>query len=522
MANYTYPAELIDRPQQLLATLGSLWSRTYLSIDQVVSYTQVQVHAAAQHQLAVLELIASMSRFEVPIFHRENWYLLLLRESELNGSAAGLSRFDETDYVFDSELLFDTPARRPLYAFPAPADLTRSPLIMNRITDPSIILTHSIDFALDVQNQALVFRINPFEQPLIAKRDIYENGEVVDREVALWLFRGEFDYQHIWKQFGYVLGLHLKSAKGYRDLMNALMDALVEGPTCRSIEDALSVITGIPLVIEPTETVEVLSTDSAGQLIMTNKNVYRFSSRAVPRVAVGDIVLAGQSLIDAFEVIEFNRGEIGSLAVLSIGKGLLANCYLGDLLFDNKEIPLEVDEDHSSGYTYLKFGLGGFPADVTRFFDDMHERGIIAYESNAPDACATERRVGTLAHLLDKRANRDGEPRAANLPSTINPLKFLVENVLRNHAYVVKIKVSGMGPNALGLYNVRHLYRMLPPQTALILVYEFAAERETIGPEYVLEGDLGYFTALDASDEVSADLVNDSRVSLRMISTTCQ
>ncbi len=521
MAEYTYPTDVLDAPQQLMATLGSFWVRTYLAEDQIMSITLGMAQMTAQAQLDLLELIASMSRFEVPIWHTDNWYFLSVRESAVNSAAVNLAAYNGSR-TFGDGTKFDVPPQSLLYAVPTPANLAEVSLVMNRITNPTAILTNGVDFTLDLKQNAIVFRSNPFENPLFATKTVYEGGEPVDRELALWLFRGQFDFDHIYRQFGYVLGVKLKSSKGYRDLLNGILDSIVHGPTIQAIEQALAVIAGTPLVQEPAETVEVVSSDAAGQLIITDQHVYRYSMQAIPRVAVGDVVKAGDSLVDAFEVIEFNRGTIpASIQALAIGKGLLSGCFYGDLIFDNKDVPLEVDETHPSGYTYLKFGLGGFPADVQEFFDEVHARGIAQREAMPDNACAVQFRVGTLAHLLDKRKQPDGEPKAGNLPSTINPLQFLVQNVLRNNAYLVRIKVSGMGPDAMGLYNVRHLRRVVPPHTAMLLLYEFEPPADTINANLVTDT-VETFTALEpVQDTVGAGLVTD-RVGLRMIGGTCQ
>lgn len=523
MPEFVFPNTICDQPRKLLAALGSFWARTYLGKDQVLSFTQASAQVATQTHLDLLELIASMSRFNVPIWHRDNWYLLLIKESERNGVSVNLPRFDDPALRFDeSNLHFDQPLDSELHSFPIPANMVHVPTAMNRITNPTVLWTNTLDYTLDATRQAIVFRQNPFDNPFFAVRPIYESGEIVDREAAIWLFRGEFDFATIYQQFGYVLGLKLKSSRGYRDLVNAIMDAMVNGPTAISTEQAVATIAGIPLVQETSETVEVVSSDKISQLIVTDKHVYRFSMRATPAVAVGDVVTVGQSLVDAFDVYEFNRGELpDALKSLAVGRGLLAGCFYGDLIFDNREVPLEVDEQHPSGHTYVKFGLGGFPADVAAFFDEVHSRGVIAYEGRETGECAPSVRVGTLAHLLDTRVNRDGEPRARNLPATINPLKFLVENILRNNAYVIRIKIAGMGPDAVGLYNVRHLRRTLPPHTALILIYEFEAAPDTVSADTVDEA-VGTFHGINVTDPVSENLVSERPIGLRMISGTCQ
>jgi hypothetical protein len=79
-----------------------------------------------------------------------------------------------------------------------------------------------------------------------------------------------------------------------------------------------------------------------------------------------------------------------------------------------------------------------------------------------------------------------------------------------------------MGTNALGLYNVRQLYRLVPPHTALLFVYEFDVTQDIVPVDIVREGSLGYFSALEVTDAVVDGLIPVDRVGLRMISTTCQ
>src|SRR5690606_17803300 len=115
---------------------------------------------------------------------------------------------------------------------------------------------------------------------------------------------------------------------------------------------------------------------------------------------------------------QFQRGQVpAELRAVELGRGWLAAGFVGGLTFENKDVPLVVESD--GVYTRLSWELGGWDQDVRRFFDQLHARGL----ANPP----------TLAQLLDRRTNPAGEPTAANLPATINPLAFLVANVLRNH-----------------------------------------------------------------------------------------
>lgn len=530
---YVYPQGVYDTASNLLGAMGTFWSQVYAHRDQVESFVLGKALVESQTQLDTMELIASLSRFTVPIYHRDNWYALTLRESERNDAQTALLKYDAAGLTYDATRRYDVPENRTAHAFPAPPDLADVRMIFNRFTSPSIGWTSGADFVLD--GNALVLRINPFTDDRVTKRPVYRDGVIVDQECVLWLFRGAFDYQTVYRQFGYILGTRLKSSAGYRDLMNTVLDAIIGGTTRKQIVAAFSAITGIPTVREDEETVEDIARDHTYRLIITDKHVYRFEASAMPTVAVGDVVHAGDTLVDALQFFEFNRGITpAELKGLAIGRGLLASCFLGDLVFANQEVPLEVITNDPSGCTKLQFSLGGIPTDVAKFFDELHQRGVAAA---APvDACydgpvvrhrdsegvAVDLRLGTLAHYLDRRPVKEGEPAAGNLPTTINPLQFLVSNVLRNNAFVVRIRVSHLGPEGLGLQNVRLLRKITPPHTAMIVVVELTATPESVTVDRVTE-QISTFTATEPQhDSVPADLVNDRRITIRVVSGSCQ
>jgi hypothetical protein len=338
------------------------------------------------------------------------------------------------------------------------------------------------------------------------------------------------------------------------------------------LDSAIAAICGVPVSVGPSETVEVIDIDNHGLLIVTDKASYRFPETAAPRVVVGQTILAGSQLVYGVDVHEFFVGNSylrpadqsvvccpppnnalasnaweslateadedllldpnaeqcvpvrKTIAALALDSGFLSSCFYGDLVFENKDVPLQVNTAHPSGYTYVQFQLGGHPADVAQFFDEVHVRGITAYEQQqqAQADCAPKLKRGTLAHLLDKRVNSATEPTESNLPKTINPLRFLIENVLRNNVFVVRISVSALGLNRLGLYNVRYLRQLLPPQTAMIVIFELAADKDNITPNLLAET-VAFFTGMDPQyDEVPVNLVSDLGTTARLVSGNCQ
>jgi hypothetical protein len=517
---YVYPGTPYDRPHTFLATLGSFWASTYKAQDQMETYAELNVQLEAQNHLLLLETAACVARSKIPLFHTENWHLLQLKTSDLDAGNSRLVRFDGATRL-DGSAQFDRPQATDQYAFPLPPNLVSAPLIMNRITNPSRIWTQNVDYVVDTARQLLIFRDNPLTDPLVAIRPLVEDGIIIDQEAGLWLFRGQFDWQYAYDHFGYVLGIKMASSQGYKELLNALFDGLVGGLTGSRLRRALAAMTGTPLVVEPTETVELVEVGCDKVLVATDKNAYQFNGRCVPLVAAGDVVHAGDPLTDVLTIHEFNRGDLPEdLLALALGRGFLASCFYGELVFENREVPLVVDEDHRSGYTYCRFALGGQPLEVTQFFDDMHARGVAAIP---PATCDNEgARRGTLAHLLDTRAKLISETKAANLPATINPLRFLITNVLRNNAFVVRIKASGMGRGRVGLYNTRHLRKLLPPHAAMLLLIDLHAGEDRVGPSSISEC-TSWFTAMNPlTDAVPASRVTERRPRVRLISGTCQ
>ena len=613
-ADFVYPGSDLDQSEILLSVLGSFWYRTYTGSDQLQSYAIGTAALVSQNYKNVLETARVMSRFEIPLFHEEHLFPIAIRKSQLNTTATNAVLFDSPEYSFSGELLFDGAAQAGVFSFPAPQKMVRVEKLFNKITHPTVALSSDVDFFIDTQRRAIVFAEDPFENPGFLKRAVTLDGKD-DQELVLWGFSGKFDYEWVYKQFAYALGIYLKTSENYKTLMNAVFDSLVRGGlTANNLDLAVSAVCGIPVVIEPQEKVEVVEYDARGVLIVTDKNVYKYNESVTPVVKPDDIVLGGTQLVRGFEVNEFfvgnsyfaNDGAVvrpdvtkylstnsydkiatevledeiildrssvcpprrKELAALALDNSFLSTCFLGDLVFENKEFPLFVNTEHESGYTYVHFPLDGFPADVRRFFDEVHARGIelakldkipcftdaieyptisdfpargrfgpVYYAADtqkyyewSPENAYTEivrlpvvKKLGTLAHMLDKRKNPSSEPTAENLPREINPMRFLIENVLRNNVFVVRIDVRALGQNRLGLYNIRHLRQVLPPHTAMIVLFELGAQPDKILAEELITEANTNFTGIEpVLDTIDETLVRDNGATLTRLSGTCQ
>jgi hypothetical protein len=567
---FVYPGSDLDRSRNLIALLGSFWAKNYAGIDQLHSYVDAVGETVTQSYRNLLEVVSGLSRFDVPLFHEESLVAVTLRKSELNSGLTNRALFDRSAQTIDGTLQFDRPLQGEFFAFPLPPKLVDVAHFFNRVAFPTAALAKNIDFIIDIERSAIIFAANPFNNPAFIRRPLERDGRT-DEEITLWGFCGRYDYNYVFEQFAYAVSLSLKTSQGAKDLMNAVTTGLVDGgATAKMLDTALAAICGIPVTVDPHEVVEEVRYDNHGLFIATDRNVYRFAMRAAPLVVVGQSLPAGSYLVRGFDVSEFHTsnnyssaentqdviccpapvkilsggdgdllteaGESFSLnlpeiscrvprpdiSALALDSGFLSACFYGDLVFENKDVPLEIDAEHPSGFTYVKFGLGGLPADVERFFDELHMRGIQA-ALLPPDPCFPGRRLGTLAQLLDRRAQPDGQPTAQHLPQTINPLKFLVENVLRNNVFVVRIFVPALGQNHLGLYNIRHLRQLIPPQTAMLVVFELAVDLDTLRAEDHITESVHTFTGMNRlADTIPDTLIRDIGATARLISGTCQ
>lgn len=526
MQTFFYPSSDLDDVRELLNVLGSFWENTYDAKDQLHAFTKAIAAGVAQTQLNLLETVASLSRFEVPIFHTENWYPIVLRKSELNKTPVNTYKFDEPGLVFDGAGMgsFDATTARNVFAFPVAENLVRTCQLFDRILFPTIGLVQDIDFI--IQESSLVFVQNPFDLAQFPKKLIYKDGAIVDEEIVVWAFKAQLDYGTLFSQFAYALNIKVKSSENAKAFVNAIISGLLEGSaTITVLDQALSALFDIPITRESEETVEVVTLDNNGLIIATDKHVYRFLPSATPVVTVGQVLQKNAPLVAGFEVVELNRGIVpDSIKALALDNGFTAACFYGDLVFENHDVPLEVNENHPSGYTFVKFPLAGMPQDVRHFFDELHARGLENLpDPNQPVCAGQPPRQGTLAHILSRRASNMGEPTAADLPATINPLKFIVENVLRNNAFIVTARVSALGKNHLGLYNIRHIRQLLPPYMALLISYTLDGQIDAISPEEAIREVLQPFQGAEPlDDQVAEILVQDRGVTVKTISGTCQ
>jgi hypothetical protein len=472
MPTTTYP--VYDQfGQGLLNTIGTFW-RYYFG-DRVLlnDHFRSLGHLQGQAYLDYLTAVAAVSRFDVPVFRPEEWYLLVLRQSDRD-TVANIYGQEGLTYGYDirygdtqtEEVLFPLPQDEDFFGTLAEAPYT----IYNRVLYPSKTWTFGLDYDIDRERGLIRFRDDPFQSGYVALREVYDDsGNLVDTEAGIWVYRGQFDINLVYRQWGFVVAERLQSSENYKDFVNALWDGYVFGPSSEAFSAAASAMLGIPIVLEAEEVVEDIVTSSTQLLITTDKHAYTFSPNANPIVAIGDTVLAGEQLADALRVIDLssNDPDYSDITGLTFGDNFLSGGYFSTLTFENAEVDVEylgVDEDNKA---VVVFRISGFPGDIERFWTLAQQLGKEAGHQ-------------TLAELLDTRSNPVGQPLPAFLPATINPLEFVLDNIMKNNLTIVKVRAAALGDEAPGLGLFKYLRDIIMPHTTYIVFVEISADTDTI------------------------------------------
>jgi hypothetical protein len=130
--------------------------------------------------------------------------------------------------------------------------------------------------------------------------------------------------------------------------------------------------------------------------------------------------------------------------------------------------PAEVVPAYYTGPVMVSWSLGVNPDVQRKFWMAVHARGVADGK--------------ILSHYLDVRPNPTDEPQAMNLPPTVNPLKFLLGNLLRGNTLLVRIKSAEMGKGRLNSNYVSYVRKILPPHVLLLLQVEMPALGDAAGP----------------------------------------
>jgi hypothetical protein len=114
------------------------------------------------------------------------------------------------------------------------------------------------------------------------------------------------------------------------------------------------------------------------------------------------------------------------------------------------------------------------------------------------------------------------EPEPVNLPATINPLEFLIAQLLRGHAIFARIRSGSLGAAALGIDHVRLLRRIIPPHACLILLIDLPPRDDSANMGTIVEELAAYDAAIPMEEHIGRSQVQDGPSEIVPIAETCQ
>jgi hypothetical protein len=462
----TFPSGSFDEPGEFLALLSDYWTRWYQGSGSLQKFCEALARLWSSPAALFQVAIDRTSWDHIPLFEEMECFPILLREDQINTTTVSLDTWDNTDQTFDGGLSFDTPSSQTVFYHPLPAGLVGCSLLTNAITSPDKSWSAGIDFGVEGRQARFSFHKNPFTEPGWLPIETFDEAGQSSRQLVLWGWKVRWDVRWLQLLLGEVIGVEAPSSEAYRELLLGAMRSTTCGTSAADVRRMVSATVGIPLA-EAAETVQAVGTDRHGTFLATETRIYRIPSSAALTVGVGDVLQEGQAICTALRIDDLHRGQLPpGLAALSIGEELLPWKDGGPLSFDNKTVP--VTETLTAAGPRVEFPLGGFPEQVARFWDTVHERGVASGR--------------LLSSYLDP-LQRNPAP-AGSSPATVNPLQFLVENLLRGPVAVCQLQLDQLTTeqSSSRLAWLAALADTLPPWGKFFIVLVVTFSRDRVNP----------------------------------------
>jgi hypothetical protein len=499
-----FPARNITDGDYLYRALGSFWTKVFQDKSALRGYTIGMAEEAIQAYYNLIETINKYSIRDIQLFHKEKWLPLKIKKSAYNKApfvfspkAAKFGIQPEDDMFYAGQLFrFGFPKQtngQTVFSFTPDVKLGKLGTITDRVIAPTVLLQQGVDFVLN--DGTLVFNKDIFNLQGVTKTQLidefgnpvrYKDADGVLREdelIVLWMYHAEIDENALADNYGVLFDLPLPSSEGYKELLKSIINLFVSGPSISSLSTAFAALCGIPIIVEPEETVESFYSDETHTYVVTDKHVYSFSIerninsnvQVGRKLYTGDVLTDELTLLDCVSNPHWWITELKS-SKLAFSSHVFAANVKNQLIFNNNLQLLT----YTSGT--INFPVEGRPEDVLAFQ---------AY-INQPD---------NKQELLDKLGMSSSE----NAAIAINPLDFVFTNFFKNNTFLVKCNFTTEQQlrQFFSLFGVLKPY--LPPHVYFLVYLNLKFEEEsltTLNQMVKIPNYSGIFCA-DGSDSIS-------------------
>lgn len=269
-----------DQTVNFLHGLSDLWNRFFSDREKLKQIYSANSILMGQSYLDLMENVLNLSIREAPVFGRDFFKLLPIREDLISKRIDGRFAFDLTPYAIKA------------FKF-----------LQNKILDPTTILEEDLHFIieLDGEEDLLLFHRNPFDWnndgtgeivPGVAYRTVEvaqdDGTTTLERELAFWIPDCEKDSFNLYLNFGYLIQRFEPSSESYRALIQGVARYFVLGPTPGILTSALNVICGVPVIRDDGEYLLRVTVSDETQTVVTNTRNYEFGTRVPLRADILD------------------------------------------------------------------------------------------------------------------------------------------------------------------------------------------------------------------------------------------
>jgi len=390
--------DVVKNGNLLVNWLGLFWTRVYEDVEFIRGLQQGRSLLIAQLYLDFLEAISLTNRTTVPVFHRERWLPLVIRQSQAGTGSAALIKvgMDPTPLVGPQEsnafvqgdvfkvggcAEFANAISYPLNR-PVSSVLT---CIVDDIVHPNVVLVSGQDFV--VQDDTIFFlRTNdPFTKNVFPQRTLVNDDGTTDQEILLWTSDVLVDTEYVYRNLSYAMGVRAPSAEFYRNMTNRLWNLYNWGTPLSLLQSGIGAMLGEPTVIHKTEVVEAILSHENDVQIVTDLEVYSVSKTSTLRSAcvVGAVMHMGDFFTETIRLYEtMDPRKLN--ATSEFGDRLKTDLYA--MFFDQRMLKsnvefgvgaswelsnIIVDGFDSKGNPRLRFTLYGDPDDISLFWQDF-------------------------------------------------------------------------------------------------------------------------------------------------------
>lgn len=495
----------------LVGWLRTFWTKLYRDRNFAKGLQGSRAIRCAQLYLDVLENARLLDHSKAPVFHRERWYPIVVRENLRNRAEAARARLGDAGIVlgegpvegFDEQIAIgEYTESSEFVAYALPDDVrTVAGCIVDSIASPNVVLHEGRDFRLSRKSIVLRKSVDPFAEgsgfPVFDVPATPESEET--REAVLWACDALVDRDYLFRHVGYAVGLETPSDETSANLVRAVWDATTEGLSIENLHRVLGALCMVPCVESDGERVESIVDAEGSKAVVTDRRVYMLSGDAELRdgVHVGAVLSQGDFLdttvriypfvVDADRVKAYSGYELErfkrDVSSLSIPGALISGDSSG-FYVDWTERDVVCEGQDANDNPKLRFDLGLDPS-----ADAAYWQGVWA---------KYERRGESMAGCFDDLD--DGPHEAGSVVGTVVPIRFFLRNLVGANTLIVVVDTDRI-PEDAPLYDpgAFHAFRKLVP--SYVRLY-FVEHGTTVDDEFGGEDDGGQ---TDVSATVDAD-----------------